>query len=49
MPGCAAMLWECARRQILLGIASNAQAYTLSELQLALQQVGLDPVIFAPT
>ena len=46
MPGCAAMLRECARRQILLGIASNAQAYTLSELQLALNQVGLDSAIF---
>ena len=37
MAGCASVFRECRRRGILLGIASNAQAYTLKELELALR------------
>jgi FMN phosphatase YigB (HAD superfamily) len=48
MPGCCAFLRKCAERGILLGIASNAQAYSLSELQLALREAGLDSTIFQP-
>jgi FMN phosphatase YigB (HAD superfamily) len=46
MPGCAAVLRECHEREILLGIASNAQAYTLRELELALSGAGLNSSIF---
>jgi FMN phosphatase YigB (HAD superfamily) len=46
MPGCNAVLRKCAERGILLGIASNAQAYTLRELELALSEAGLDSSIF---
>jgi FMN phosphatase YigB (HAD superfamily) len=46
MPGCAPVLRECIERGILLGIASNAQAYTLRELELALSEAGLDSSIF---
>lgn len=46
MPGCATALRECAARGILLGIASNAQAYTLRELELALNEAGLDSTVF---
>ena len=46
MPGCASVLRECIERGILLGIASNAQAYTLRELELALSEAGLDSSIF---
>ncbi len=46
MPGCAPVLRECIERGILLGIASNAQAYTLRELELALSETGLDSSIF---
>jgi FMN phosphatase YigB (HAD superfamily) len=46
MPGCREVFRECAVRGILLGIASNAQAYTLRELELILSQEGLDPSIF---
>jgi FMN phosphatase YigB (HAD superfamily) len=46
MPGCATVLRESAGRGILLGIASNAQAYTLRELELALGEAGLDSAIF---
>lgn len=46
MPGCANVLRECGERGILLGIASNAQAYTLNELDLALSEAGLSSSIF---
>jgi len=46
MPGCTRVLRECIERGILLGIASNAQAYTLRELELALSESGLDSSIF---
>lgn len=46
MPDCVPVLRECVRRGILLGIVSNAQAYTLRELRLALNQASLDPAIF---
>jgi putative hydrolase of the HAD superfamily len=45
-PGCATVLRECRERGLLLGIASNAQAYTLRELDLALREAGLDASIF---
>ena len=48
VPGCATVLRECIERGILLGIASNAQAYTPRELELALNEVGLDLSIFQP-
>jgi FMN phosphatase YigB (HAD superfamily) len=48
MPDCATVLRECIARGILLGIASNAQAYTLKELDVALRQAGLDSSIFQP-
>jgi len=44
--GCAPVLRDCIERGILLGIASNAQAYTLKELELALSEAGLDSSIF---
>jgi FMN phosphatase YigB (HAD superfamily) len=46
MPFCGATLRQCAQRGILLGIASNSQAYTLRELQLALKKARLDLGIF---
>jgi FMN phosphatase YigB (HAD superfamily) len=46
MPDCAPVLRECVRRGILLGIVSNAQAYTLREFRLALSHASLDPAIF---
>jgi FMN phosphatase YigB (HAD superfamily) len=46
MPDCATVLRECVERGILLGIASNAQAYTLRELELALIETGLSSSIF---
>ena len=46
VPDCATVLRECIERGILLGIASNAQAYTLRELELALSRAGLDSSIF---
>jgi FMN phosphatase YigB (HAD superfamily) len=46
MPGCAAVLRLCHERGILLGVASNAQAYTLRELELALREAGLNLSIF---
>ena len=46
MPGCAPVLRECMERGILLGVASNAQAYTLRELELALGEAGLNSSIF---
>jgi FMN phosphatase YigB (HAD superfamily) len=48
MPGCAPVLRECVERGILLGVASNAQAYTLREVELALNEVALDLSIFQP-
>lgn len=48
MPGCREVLRECATRGILLGIVSNAQAYTLRELELAMSEAGLDSSIFQP-
>ena len=48
MPGSAAVLRECHKRGILMGIASNAQAYTVRELELALGEAGLDSTIFQP-
>lgn len=48
MPGSCEVLRECSRRGICLGIASNAQAYTLRELRLVLQESALDPEIFVP-
>src|SRR4029077_3651516 len=44
--GCVPVLRDCIERGILLGIASNAQAYTLKELELALSEAGLDSSIF---
>jgi FMN phosphatase YigB (HAD superfamily) len=46
MTGCAAVLRKCQEQGILLGIASNAQAYTVKELELALSKAGLHPSIF---
>jgi FMN phosphatase YigB (HAD superfamily) len=46
MPGCAEFLRRCLERGILLGIASNAQAYTLRELDSALKERALDRSIF---
>jgi FMN phosphatase YigB (HAD superfamily) len=46
MPSCASLLRRCAQGGILLGIASNAQAYTLRELQIALKRARLDLGIF---
>jgi FMN phosphatase YigB (HAD superfamily) len=48
MPHCCEVLRECAQRGILIGIASNAQAYTLQELRLALSEATLDAQIFQP-
>lgn len=48
MPGCVPVLQQCVQRGVLLGIVSNAQAYTLRELQLILSRSGLDPGIFQP-
>jgi FMN phosphatase YigB (HAD superfamily) len=48
MPGCAAVLRECHERGILLGLASNAQAYTVRELGLALSGAKLNSSIFQP-
>ena len=46
MPSCGSILRQCVQRGVLLGIASNAQAYTLRELQLALKEARLDLEIF---
>lgn len=46
MPGAAEILRRCQGAGIACGIASNAQAYTLRELQEALESEGLDPAIF---
>ena len=46
MPSCAPILRRCVQSGILLGIASNAQAYTLRELQVALRKARLNLGIF---
>lgn len=46
MPSCGSLLHRCVQSGILLGIASNAQAYTLRELQVALKKARLDLGIF---
>jgi len=48
MPGCAEFFRRCIERGILLGVASNAQAYTLKELDSALGDGKLDRSIFQP-
>ena len=48
MPGAGEVLRECRQLGICLGIASNAQAYTLRELRSLLNESALDPEIFAP-
>ena len=45
-PSCGSLLRRCVESGILLGIASNAQAYTLRELQVALKKARLDLAIF---
>ena len=45
-PSCGSLLRRCVQGGILLGIASNAQAYTLRELQVALKKARLDLAIF---
>ena len=46
MPSCGSLLRRCVQSGILLGIASNAQAYTLRELQVALKRARLNLGIF---
>jgi FMN phosphatase YigB (HAD superfamily) len=46
MPSCGSILRQCMQRGIPLGIASNAQVYTLRELQVALKTAHLDLGIF---
>jgi FMN phosphatase YigB (HAD superfamily) len=48
MPGAAAVLAWLRKAGVLLGIASNAQPYTLRELERALAEGGLALDIFAP-
>jgi FMN phosphatase YigB (HAD superfamily) len=48
MPGAGETLRTLKQRGILLGIASNAQPYTLRELGEALAGAGLDGELFAP-
>ncbi len=48
VPGAADLLRAWQDGGLLLGIASNAQAYTLPELAAALVPAGLTPAIFAP-
>jgi putative hydrolase of the HAD superfamily len=45
-PSCGSLLRQCVQSGILMGIASNAQAYTLRELQAALKKARLDFSIF---
>jgi putative hydrolase of the HAD superfamily len=47
-PGAAEVLREGIARRLHLGIVSNAQAYTLPELESALKPAGLGPDIFDP-
>jgi FMN phosphatase YigB (HAD superfamily) len=46
VPSCGSLLRQCVQSGILMGIASNAQAYTLRELQAALKKARLDFSIF---
>lgn len=48
MPGAAEFLAKCRAAGILLGIASNAQAYTLRELDEVLRGTGFSRADFAP-
>lgn len=48
MPGAADVLRQWHAAGVCLGIASNAQAYTLQELDAVLCPSGLEPAIFAP-
>lgn len=48
MPGAAGALRQFMREGIVLGIASNAQPYTLGELAMALADGGLGPSLFIP-
>jgi putative hydrolase of the HAD superfamily len=48
MPGAAPVLAHMQARGLLLGIASNAQAYTLRELNECLQQAGASLNLFTP-
>ena len=48
LPGAADMLQRWHGSGLPLGIASNAQSYTLRELDTELRPAGLEPGIFAP-
>lgn len=48
MPGAAETLLHCHRSGLLLGIASNAQSYTLRELRDLLAPAGVSSAIFNP-
>ncbi|MGC3989553.1 MAG: HAD family hydrolase [Chthoniobacteraceae bacterium] len=48
MPGAAAMLRICRDRGLTMGIASNAQSYTLLEIEALLQPEGLSLEMFDP-
>jgi putative hydrolase of the HAD superfamily len=48
MPGAAEILRPLSARGIPLGLVSNAQPYTLHELELALADVGLSRFLFRP-
>ncbi len=48
MPGAAAALEELSRRQVVLGLCSNCQPYTLRELSGALAGAGLSMEMFHP-
>lgn len=48
MPGAADVLVALSQQKTLLGIASNAQAYTLRELDSALRVEKLDQTLFVP-
>lgn len=48
MPGSAEVLRGCSQAGLMLGIASNAQRYTLEELSRGLGGEGLSPEIFDP-
>jgi FMN phosphatase YigB (HAD superfamily) len=48
MPGAGVVLQEIGRTKTVLGIASNAQPYTLRELDAALAEAGLTRKMFTP-
>lgn len=48
MPGAPEVLTALSERGVILGIASNSQAYTLRELDLALASAKLDRTLFRP-